>query len=311
MDSERAVQIRMGAFTLLVLVAAGVVVLFLTQEGGLFTRRYNLYANFENVQGLTQNAPVWLAGNNVGRVTSIDFRAPGRDKPIRVELEVDASVRDLITTESLALIGTIGLLGDKYVEVSIGAGGDPIAEGESVATIEVASFTEFTEKGSDLLDNLVAVSGSTERILGQFEQEMGGESLAETLGATQRILQELAEGEGFLHALIYDDDGTAALTSLARSLTRIEKILDEVESGQGTLHALIYDDGGEEPALGSLIEASRRLDSILTKIDEGQGTMGALVNDPGLYEDLRIIMSGAKQSALLRALIEFVKDGEE
>ena len=311
MDSERAIQIRMGAFSLLVLAAAGVIVLLLTQEGGLFTPRYKVYADFENVQGLTQNAPVWLAGNNIGRVTSIDFRSPGEGKPIRVELEVDANASPLITSESVALIGTVGLLGDKYVEVSIGSGGESIAEAGSIATIEVASFTEFSEKGRDLLDNLVGVSASTDRILGQFEQEMGGESLAETLGATQRILQQIAEGEGFLHALIYEDDGAEALTSLAEAMARIEKILGEVESGSGTLHALIYDDGDDGPALNSLVDASRRLDSILSKIDEGQGTMGALVNDPSLYEDLRLVMSGAKQSALLRALIDFVKDGDE
>ena len=95
------------------------------------------------------------------------------------------------------------------------------------------------------------------------------------------------------------------------AMARIEKILGEVESGSGTLHALIYDDGDDGPALNSLVDASRRLDSILSKIDEGQGTMGALVNDPSLYEDLRLVMSGAKQSALLRALIDFVKDGDE
>ena len=121
MDSEQRVQVRTGLFTLVVLVAAAVVVLFLTREGGLFTPTYALYADFDNIQGLTQNAPVHLAGNHVGRVRSIYFLGPGAERAIRVELEIDSGVRERIRSDSLAMIQTIGLLGDKYVALTLGS----------------------------------------------------------------------------------------------------------------------------------------------------------------------------------------------
>ena len=57
----------------------------------------------------------------------------------------------------------------------------------------------------------------------------------------------------------------------------------------------------------ALADSTVRLDQILRKIDEGEGTLGALVNDPAVYEDLRLLVSGARRSALLRTLIDYVR----
>ena len=74
----------------------------------------------------------------------------------------------------------------------------------------------------------------------------------------------------------------------------------------------IFGRGGEElETLERVAAASTRLDSILTKIDEGEGTLGALVNDPTVYEDIKILVGGARRSALVRSLINFVRQNED
>jgi phospholipid/cholesterol/gamma-HCH transport system substrate-binding protein len=314
-DSDRSAQIRTGFFTLAVLAAGAVIVLMLTQEGGLFTPRYGLYADFDDIQGLTVNAPVWLAGNNVGRVSSILFREPGADKAIRVELQLDAAVAERIREDSLGMIGTIGLLGDKFVEITLGTqAAAALPPGAVLSTEESPTLSEFAAKGEELLENLVGLSGSAERIVGSFEQEMAGESLASTLGGVQRIVQEIERGDGLLHALVYDEAGPetlgevrGSLEELRASLGHIRALLREVEQGEGALHELIYVEPGETPALQTLLDSIHRLDSILRKIDEGDGTLGALINDPSLYEEVRLLVGGARQSALLRRLIDFVR----
>jgi phospholipid/cholesterol/gamma-HCH transport system substrate-binding protein len=308
-DPERKVHIRTGFFTLAVLVAAGVVILFLTREGGLFTPRYRLYADFSNIEGLTVNAPVYLAGNNVGRVASIDFRQPGAAKPIRVSLDLDARVGERIRPDSRAMIGTIGLLGDKYVEVSIGTSPEPaLADKGTVESTESATFMELAAKGRELLVNMVELTGSAERLVASFEKEMGSQNLASLIGSIDRVVQSIEREEGLAHALFYDDSGAEVMRDLQASTSGMREIIDQIRDGESPLHELIYASDGEKPALDSAAEAARNLNSILAKIDSGEGTLGAFVNDPTLYEDLKLVLGGARDSLLVRGLVDFVRE---
>lgn len=312
MDSERQVQVRLGIFVLVVFSALAVIVLFLTREGGLLTTTYRLHADFDGIAGLTENAPVYLAGNHVGRVSSIYFRGPEADKAIRVELEVDSRVAELIRSDSQATIQTIGLLGDKYVALSLGSTGAPeLPEGVALETVEPLDFEELAVEGRQLLRHLTELARSSEAVVGRFEREMGSESLAATIGALQRIIDEIETGDGLLHALVYEDAGAGSLEEMETAFADLRDVIREIREGEGTLHRLIYADEGEMGSLEAIGDAARRLDRVLQKVDEGEGTLGALVNDPGLYDDLRLLVGGARRSILLRSLINYVRPEEE
>lgn len=318
MDAERRLQLRAGIFTIVVVVALGVVVSTLNREGGLFTPRYALFADFDGIEGLFVNSPVRLAGNQVGRVRDIRFLPPGSERVVRVELDVDSSVQDRITVDSVASIHQAGILGDMYVEISLGTpGSEELPEGGMLSSTDPIPFNELAAKGAELLDNLVAFSASAERIVGSFEQAMGTESIASTFGSMSNIVQEVEDGDGILHALIYDQGGMAAadlkrsMRELSSSLGRVNAILAEVETGDGMAHDFIY--GAEDTdmsTLAALRSAAERLESVLRKIDEGEGTLGALLNDPTVYEDLKLVLGGARDSTLLRGAIDYVRPDE-
>jgi phospholipid/cholesterol/gamma-HCH transport system substrate-binding protein len=97
------------------------------------------------------------------------------------------------------------------------------------------------------------------------------------------------------------------MEELRASLVQLRAILTEIQEGDGTLHQLVYGDDEGASSLEAVSDAARRLDRILLKIDEGEGTLGALVNDPTLYEEFRLLVGGARRSALLRTLIEYVR----
>jgi phospholipid/cholesterol/gamma-HCH transport system substrate-binding protein len=59
-----------------------------------------------------------MAGVTIGRITDISLNP--KTYQARVEMSVKESV-DVIPTDSTAVIRTAGLLGEKYVDVSIGA----------------------------------------------------------------------------------------------------------------------------------------------------------------------------------------------
>ncbi len=115
---NRTLEIGVGLFLLaglLALLLLALRVSGLTVGAGQDT--YKLYANFENLAGLTVRAKVTMAGVGIGKVTAIDL---DRDTFTgRVTMELEKRV-DNLPEDSTASILTAGLLGEKYIGISVG-----------------------------------------------------------------------------------------------------------------------------------------------------------------------------------------------
>ena len=79
---------------------------------------YTLKARFENLAGLTVRAKVSISGVEVGKVTNITYDQ--NSALAEVEMKINKNV-NTIPTDSTASIFTAGLLGEKYIGISIGA----------------------------------------------------------------------------------------------------------------------------------------------------------------------------------------------
>lgn len=78
---------------------------------------YKVYAYFDNIAGLTVRAKVTMAGVIIGKVTAIDL---DRDSYTgRVTMQINDQV-DNLPEDSTASVLTAGLLGEKYIGISIG-----------------------------------------------------------------------------------------------------------------------------------------------------------------------------------------------
>ncbi|MET3456290.1 outer membrane lipid asymmetry maintenance protein MlaD [Pseudomonas kilonensis] len=115
---NRTLEIGVGLFLL-----AGILALLLLalRVSGLAptasTDTYKLYANFDNIAGLTVRAKVTMAGVTIGKVTAIDLNR--EDFTGRVTLQLEKRV-DNLPIDSTASILTAGLLGEKYIGISVG-----------------------------------------------------------------------------------------------------------------------------------------------------------------------------------------------
>jgi phospholipid/cholesterol/gamma-HCH transport system substrate-binding protein len=312
MEGSRRISIAVGAFVLAAIAALAITILSLSSQQGVFRQRYRLTAYFENVQGLIANAPVWLSGRQVGRVESVTFAEPGSGrKGLRVVLSIDRDVQERIRSDSVASIGTIGLLGDRYVEVSLGSeGAEPLAAGGELATVTPTNVALVLDRGAAALENVAKLASTLNGVVADFGQATGGRRLAESVGALADIVEQIQEGHGLLHSLIYDEYQGGGVKSVEHSLVTLEGILDEIAHGQGVLHTLIYEAPTEQDIVLEAIEAGSRLNSILAKVDRGEGTFGLLLNDPTLYDDLKRLVGGAQRSRVVRTLLNLSSDGD-
>lgn len=310
MDRDRRLSLTVGVLVISSVAAIAVTILSLSAQEGVWKPRYRLHAYFGNVQGLIGGAPVWLAGKRVGRVESVDFGfvESGRTA-VRVDMRIETGVKERIRGDSIATIGTIGLLGDRYVEVSPGsAQAEPLEDDEALQTLDPVDLNVVANRGAEALDNIANLTGGLSDVVNEFTRAEGGRALADAMNAFGDVALEIREGEGLLHSLIYDPYGGQGVESITRSLEILENILLEVRDGHGILHSMVYDEPTEQDVVIEALQAGARLNSILAKVDAGQGTLGLMVNDPTLYEDLKVLVGGANRSRLVRTMIDLSTD---
>ncbi|MBA6420564.1 outer membrane lipid asymmetry maintenance protein MlaD [Pseudomonas neustonica] len=136
----RNLELVVGVFILVGLLA--LVVLAVRISGlapGSAVNTYSVHAYFDNVAGLTAKAKVTMSGVTIGRVTAIEF-----DKTrysARVDMAVDSDVNTL-PADSTASILTAGLLGEKYVGISVGGDDEVLADGSEIYDTQSALVLE-------------------------------------------------------------------------------------------------------------------------------------------------------------------------
>jgi phospholipid/cholesterol/gamma-HCH transport system substrate-binding protein len=313
MERERRLSLVVGAFFLLALGGFAVMILSLSARTGVWTRHYDLVARFGDVKGLIGSAPVRLAGKRVGRVKSVSFDAQDLDRPrLLVTMQVDREVQERIRTDSVATIGSSGLLGDRVIEISMGTRrGEMLRDGDELASVDPLDLNVTIDKGARALDNVANLAANLNSLVEEFDEESGGKRLAASVTSFGDMIVEVQEGEGLLHSLIYDSYEGTGVQSIEGSLVILERILREIDAGDGILHSLIYDKPTEQDIVLEALEAGARLNSILAKIDRGEGTFGLMLNDPTLYEEIKILVGGANRSRVVRSMIQMMSQDDE
>ena len=137
---NRTLEIGVGLFLL-----AGVLALLLLalRVSGLSLGgagdTYRVYAYFDNISGLTVRSKVTMAGVTIGKVSAIDL---DHDSYMgRVTLDIDSDVNNL-PEDSTASILTAGLLGEKYIGISVGGDEMVLAEGGTIQDTQSALVLE-------------------------------------------------------------------------------------------------------------------------------------------------------------------------
>ncbi|MEK9711962.1 MAG: outer membrane lipid asymmetry maintenance protein MlaD [Thalassolituus sp.] len=136
----RNVELMVGGFMVMGIIA---LVLMAFRVSGLSMdatgETYTIKARFENLGGLTDKAKVSLAGVTIGRVTRISLDEEWYAAV--VEMEIDKSMSTLPIDTSAAIL-TAGLLGEKYIGLSVGAEMEYLADGDWVNDTQSAIVLE-------------------------------------------------------------------------------------------------------------------------------------------------------------------------
>ena len=128
-----------GIFVVIGLLCIGYMTVKLGNVGFLGENTYSLTAKFSTVTGLRVGNPVNMLGLEIGRVAK--FEMDQEDQVAIVTLEINKGIE--IYDDAIASIKTEGLIGDKFISIDAGGGGDLLANGDSIT--ETESPTDIME----------------------------------------------------------------------------------------------------------------------------------------------------------------------
>ena len=270
-------ELKIGLLSLSAIVIAVAVIFLLSGEGGFFWQRYSLKAKFPNVAGLKTGAPVRVAGVEVGTVKEIVF--DGAQVDVRFELQKQMQSR--VTDQSIAIIGSVSLLGEGSLDISPAMAGTPIPPYGYVKTARTpGQLTDVTEQANqglieatNLLKDIRAGKGTLGKLV---TDEALYKDVTAFVDAANQVATNLRNGRGTLGKLANDQ---AAYDSLAASLENLRQMTDRINNGEGSLGHLLKDDA----LATSLTSTSKNLDSISGRLNRGEGTAGKLLTDDALY----------------------------
>jgi phospholipid/cholesterol/gamma-HCH transport system substrate-binding protein len=151
---QTKLELKVGIF---VFIGLAILVVFVLSIGGFKTwssgYRVNLIFNFVN--GVKLGAPVRFAGVDVGEVKKINLQHKPQQNHTNVCLEV--WIRDTVhlPADSTVWINTLGLLGEKYVEIMPGKDyANTIKENQFLVGVDPVASQELYSKAENILANL-------------------------------------------------------------------------------------------------------------------------------------------------------------
>jgi phospholipid/cholesterol/gamma-HCH transport system substrate-binding protein len=166
MDETKVLELKVGIFIMI-----GIMILFIIifSIGDIYLvkKGYHLKVRFNFASGIGPSAPIRLAGVGIGQVQGIKVLYDDKEK--RPQAEIYAYLQDnaRIEEDAVVTINTLGLLGEKYLEIMPGTPGKRyLKDNETITGKDPVIMEKLTE-------NLVRLSDSAIGIMDQVKSGKG------------------------------------------------------------------------------------------------------------------------------------------
>lgn len=262
---QNAVEVMVGAFLFMALLALGFFTIVLSQENW-FKTSYKLEAVFDDVTGLVKGDKVFVHGVDVGRVKQLTITEDGVRALLTLQQEI--KLRDNYRIRVLSS----SVLGGKYVDIDEGGFDNPLlAEGAVV-------------RGNGPVDFIAELTEATQTIRGSLEKGGILANLEGTMANLREITDRLQRGEGTVGRLLTQDD---LYNELRKISSNIGEISERLNKGEGSLGKLLSKDDTLYRDLSDTVSALKDVAQTLSK---GEGTLGKLAKDDTMYKQINELL---------------------
>ncbi len=231
-NRDKRIETRVGFFVLLGLAVVAATVVYFGRLGQGLQDYYGLQVDFPNASGLIKGSDVLLGGARIGYVAK-----PPRVLPAMQGVAVELNIREDIAlpVQSRFIIGSSGLLGNRFVDVLV----DPAADltkrlepGSVVKGLRESGFEDLTRDSSEMLADVRKAVATLNTTLERLDKTaLSPESLSDLRDTITNLKQGSA---GFTNI------GKAS-SDLQAAAADARKFISSARTGAGPLPMLLND----------------------------------------------------------------------
>ncbi len=249
----------------------------------LFEDRFDVYTEMRRISGLQDGAKVRVAGMDAGEV--VDILPPaGPSAPFRIKLRIVERLHPLVRTDSVAMVQTDGLVGDKFVAVGAGTDRAPqVAKDGTIPGREPFELVDLLQQASDTVrtidDTVTDLKDDVEKAVTVF---------AETAEHADALIEETGA------------DVKAITRSGAQVVADAREISESIRTGRGTIGKLVNDDELYNRARQISVDAERAIQNVREASEEARRAMTDFRSKDGpvqgVASDLRQTLANAREA---------------
>lgn len=274
--SEKGLELKVGIFVFVGLAVLGALVVEFGRFGEGWKHYYTITVEFPDASGLLKGSDVLLAGAKIGFVSGGPRLVPN-GRGVQVPLKIYEFVK--IPVGSRITVGASGLLGDRFVNVSIPAGQPTsyFSPNAVIAGTRETGLDDLTKQGSALVGDLrTTVQNVNTAVTRLNEQAFSPESmqnLKQSIAHLNEMTSSLAESSKKIDGVVEKADGAVASTKQAAD----------------DLQAAIAD------ARKTIAAAT----NVMRQATQGPGLLPTMLSNQDLANDLRALVSNLRAHGVL------------
>jgi phospholipid/cholesterol/gamma-HCH transport system substrate-binding protein len=290
----KRLEFKVGVF---VAIGLGIIAaLMLVFSHGLSFSRptYEIKMKAETVGGLKRQAPVLLAGVQVGTVSDIDLAPDG--KAVLLTLKIDKKIN--IHNDAKFSIDALGFLGDQFIAIRPQRNEGPLLQGgETVLGEPPFDLQEVARASLGFIHRVDETAQRLNSAIKRIDEVVLAQtnllSLSETIHNFRTVSESAIVTVEQIGTLFRTNEVAigGAVSNLSHFSTQLNSVaskLDEtVDTNRVTFTA----------AMNNLETASRSLTNLLAEVESGKGLAGSLIKDPELKNDLTATLANTRELA--------------
>ena len=284
--------IKLGIFVFAATLFFIVLMYFIGNKRNLFSSTITVFAKFSGAEGLMSGNAVRFSGINIGTVESVEIV---NDSVIEVKMVIENDVKKFIKRNSIASIGTDGLMGNKLVNITpVNQPSETIKDGDYLVTYKAISTADMLRTLSITNENVRVITEDLKTISSKLNSN----------NSLWSFLSDTVLGSNLKQAAVsikITGDRTAYIAG------DLQNLVGGVKKGQGALGALLVDTSIAGKLNQSIVNihflsqnlavVSGDLKEITKGAKEGKGAVGTLLMDTNFVHHMNKSMENIDVSS--------------
>jgi len=246
---KQNLETKVGGFLMLGIAIICGLIIYFGQVSDFFKPTYTITVSFPNASGLLKGSDVYLSGAPIGKVVSSPYPVPDTQR-VEVLLKINKSVG--IREDARYVIGSSGLLGDRFVEVQPVEypANTPeeqkkpfVKDGARIEGTTTASLDELADSAKPLIQRANDIAAKVQHIIDRFNNDVLTDTsaqdvkdtiakLKQMVGNANDLLDQAKNGKGALGRLINDKQIADNLAAFAANLKKNGPVFYKDDAGK-------------------------------------------------------------------------------